>query len=267
MDGSFAQTVALGDAITSYLLRAFERLKERGTAQTGPTGLSARDQTMLSRRIGASFSRRVGKIMRLPCIRPERNLFESLEITFEEIHPREKEMAFSAKGISVGADRKSRQKETLRQEGSLVRLAAWLVANELYRPGLYLQAGTLPAPLTLPDVTGLLAAVHGHFPTEATFCPPLSWGLGPERITAALLVLNLLAPREEKQPVSVDILYATSWGELFHQVRTKDLELLAHSPSAFLADQLGLELVPELRLLLHAPSRSQCLLVKAAREG
>ena len=45
-DGSFAQIVALGDAITTYLLRAYERLKQRGTALAGAGGLSERDQTM-----------------------------------------------------------------------------------------------------------------------------------------------------------------------------------------------------------------------------
>jgi adenylate cyclase, class 1 len=257
--------VALGDAITSYLLRAYERLKERGAAPNGPSGLSQRDQTMLSRRISASFARRVGKIMRLPCIRPERDLFDSLEISFEELHPREKDMAFTAQGITTGADRKSRQKETVRQDASVVRLAAWLVANELYRPGQYLQAGSLPSPVTLPDVTGLLDAVHAMFPTEATFAPPLSWGLALERVTAALVVVNFLSPREEKQTVSADVLYATSWGELFHLERTDGLELLSHSPSVFLSDQLGLQLDPSLRLSIHAPARSQCQLARISR--
>jgi len=266
-DGSFAQIVALGDAITTYLLRAYERLKQRGTALAGAGGLSERDQTMLSRRIGASFAQRLGKIMRLPCIRPERDLFESLEITFEELRTREKETVFTVQGESAGADRKTRQKETVRQDASPVRLAAWLVANELYRPGQYLQAGSLPAPLALPDVTGLLEAVHALFPAEATFAPPLSWGLAPERITAALIVVNILAPREEKQTVSADVLYATSWGELFHLERKNGLELLSHSPAAFLADQLGLPLDPHLRLSIYAPPRSQCQLARASRQG
>jgi adenylate cyclase class 1 len=60
-DAGFAQTLALGDAITTYLLRAYDRLKQHAASLTQTGGLSERDQIMLSRRIGASFSRRVGK--------------------------------------------------------------------------------------------------------------------------------------------------------------------------------------------------------------
>lgn len=262
---SFAHIVSLGDAITTYLLRAYERLKTRGAALADAGGLSERDQTMLSRRIAASFAQRVGKIMRMPFIRPERGFFESLEITFEELRTKEKETVFTVQGESTGADRKNRQKETVRQDASIIRLTAWLVANELYRPGQYLQAGTLPAPLALPDITGLLAAIHDLFPPADTFSPPLSWGLSPERITAALVVVNFLSPREEKTTRSADLLYATSWGELFHVERHADLDLLAHSPAAFLTEKLGLPVDPHLRLAIYAPPRSQCQLARAAR--
>ncbi len=259
----FAQAVALGDAIASYFLRAYNRLKDRSKELSSGGGLTERDQTMLSRRIAASFSRRVGKIMRMPFIRPGRDLFASLEIAYEEIAPREK--AFVARAESTGGDRKARKWEAVRQDASLPRLAAWLTANELYRPGLHLQAGVLPAPLTLPDAAGLFAATQALFPVRETFAPPLSWGLAPERVTAALCVVNLLAPREERRTVAVDVLYATSWGELFHLERTSGFEALAVSPSVYLSDALGLALAPDLRLEVYAPAKSQCQAARRAR--
>ncbi len=262
-DGGFAQAVALGDSITAYFLRAYERLKQRSAELAFGGGLTERDQAMLSRRISASFSRRVGKIMRMPFIRPGRDLFASLEIAFEEQKP--KETVFVVRGEPAGADRKARRREPVRQDASLVRLAAWIVANELYRPGQYLQAVSLPAPLTLADVSGLFEIVHDVFPAQATFAPPLSAGLAPERVTAALLVVNLLVPREEKKTLSADVLYATSWGELFHLERNAGLEALAESPAFFLSHALGLTLDPHLRLEVHAPARCQCLAVRMAR--
>ncbi len=261
----FAAAVALGDAVTSYFLRAYERLKARGATLESGGGLTERDQTMLSRRIAASFSRRVGKIMRMPFIRPGRNLFATLEIGFEEQKTRE--TAFVAHGEPAGGDRKARKKELLRQDSSIVRLAAWLCANELYRPGLHIQAQTLPAPLTLPDVTGLLNAVHAQFPVRETFAPPLSQGLAPERVTAALVIVNLLAPREERRTVAVDVLYATSWGEFFHLARAEDLAALEESPSCFLAGCVGIGLDPHLRLEVYAPAKSQCLTARQARRS
>ncbi|OLN24964.1 hypothetical protein DVDV_3763 [Desulfovibrio sp. DV] len=259
----FARATALCDAISTYFLKAYERLKTRSTALGSGGGLTERDQTMLSRRIGASFGRRVGKIMRLPFLRPGRHLFASLEIGLEEGKPRE--TTFAARGEPAGADRKARKKETLRQEASVVRLAAWLVANELYRPGMHVQATLLPAPLTLPDFTGLINAVHGVFPARETFNPPLSWGLAGERVTAALLVVNMLAPREERGTVSIDTLYATNWGELFHLERTTALEPLADSPRDYLIESMGLTLDPDARIEVFAPAKSQCQAVRRVK--
>ena len=86
----------------------------------------------------------------------------------------------------------------------------------------------------------------------------LSLGLSRERITAALCLVNLLAPREERRTTGVDALYATSWGELFHLERTKDLDVFDGSPSLFLKETTTLGLDHDLRLTLHAPAKSQC---------
>ncbi|MFP5260258.1 MAG: class I adenylate cyclase [Acidobacteriota bacterium] len=260
----FAQAMALCDAISSYFLKSYERLKARSAARLSGGGLTERDQTMLSRRIAASFGQRVGKVMRLPFLRPGRQLFGSLEIGVNKGEL--KDTIFLARGEPApGADRKARQRETLRQESSVVRLAAWLVINELYRKGMHLQASSLPAPLTLPDFTGCINAICDTFPVRETFNPPLSWGLSGERVTAALLVVNMLASREERGLASVDTLYATSWGELFHLERSIRLEPLAESPRDYLTESLGLTLDPDARIEVYAPAKSQCQALRWAR--
>ena len=263
-EDGFAQAMALCDAISSYFLKAYERLKTRSAELASGGGLTERDQTMLSRRIGASFGQRVGKVMRLPFLRPGRHLFGSLEIGVEKGEGRE--TTYLCRGEPApGGDRKTRKRETLRQEGSVVRLAAWLVANALYRKGMHLQATTLPAPLTLPDIAGLMQAVCDVFPVWQTFNPPLSWGLSGERVTAALLIVNMLAPREERGTVSVDTLYATNWGELFHLERTVGLGPLSESPRDYLIEAMGLTLDPDARIDVYAPAKSQCQAVRRAR--
>ena len=263
-EDGFALAMALCDAISSYFLKAYERLKARSAALSSGGGLTERDQTMLSRRIGASFGQRVGKVMRLPFLRPGRHLFGSLEIGAEKGESRE--TTYLCRGEPApGGDRKTRKRETLRQESSVVRLAAWLVANALYRKGMHLQATTLPAPLTLPDFSGLIQAVCDVFPVWQTFNPPLSWGLSSERVTTALLVVNMLAPREERGTVSIDTLYATNWGEFFHLERAVGLERFAESPRDYLIDAMGLTLDPDARIAVYAPAKSQCQAVRRAR--
>ena len=146
-----------------------------------------------------------------------------------------------------------------------MRLAAWLVANGLYPKGMHLQATTLPAPLTLPDFSGLIQAVCDVFPVWQTFNPPLSWGLASEQVTAALLVVNMLAPREERGTVSVDTLYATNWGELFHLERSVGLDPLSVSPRDYLIEAMGLTLDPDARIEVYAPAKSQCQAVRRAK--
>jgi adenylate cyclase class 1 len=264
-EDGFSRASALCDAISTYFLKAYERLKTKSASLGSGGGLTERDQTMLSRRIAASFGQRVGKVMRLPFLRPGRHLFASLEIGLEEGKPRETLLAARGEPAMRGGERKTRKKEILRQEASMVRLAAWLVANELYRPKMHVQATTLPAPLTLPDCVGLLDAASGLFPARSTFNPPLSWGLTPEKVTAALLVVNLLAPREERATLSIDTIYATNWGELFHLERTTSLEPLSSSPRDYLIDSMGLTLDPDARIEVFAPAKSVCQAVRRAR--
>lgn len=256
-DNSFARAMALCDAITRHFLRVYGRLKERGRELASGGGLTERDQAMLSRRIAASFARKSGKIMRLPFVRPGRGLFDALEFSFEGMGARKK--GFVLRGLRRGEDRhQTRLHEAVRQDLSLPRLCAWVAANELYRPGMHLSAANLPAPLVLPDIAGLLAAVYAMFPPRETFSPPLSRGLEKEVVTAVLIVVNLLVRREERRTLTADVLYATSWGELLHLERATDLTLLDNSPPRFLTETLGLSLENAPRLAIHVPAKARC---------
>ncbi len=259
----FPQVVALGDAITKYFLHVYKRLRQRADQLPSQGGLTERDQAMLSQRITASFSRETGKIMRLPFIRPGRDLFLSLEIDHEERGPRER--AFVIRGETETKREDDAEKwDPIRMDTSLVRLAAWLAANELYRPGERVRAVFLPPPLSLPDAVGLFDTIYATFPIRETFAPPLSWGLSPKAITAALIVLNLGVARDEREVVRAEVLYATSWGELLHFGTPKGLSLLESNVAAFLTGNLGLPLAPDARIEAFAPARSQC---RAARHG
>lgn len=260
----FPQVLALGDAITKYFLHVYKRLWQRAAELPRQGGLTERDYTMLSHRITASFGRQTDKVMRLPFIRPGRDIFLSLEIDYEE--RASGQGVFAIRG-QTGSDSRKEGTETwdaVRSDASLVRLAGWLAANELYRPGTAVRAVVLPAPLALSDVRGLCDAVHATFPIRETFAPPLSWGLAPKSITAALVVLNLGTPREERDVARAEILYATSWGELLHMGTPRGTPLLESNVPAFLAGNLKLPLARGIRIEAFAPARSQC---RAARQG
>jgi len=265
-EDDFAQVLALGDAITKYFLHVYKRLRQQAAGLPSQGGLTERDQTMLSQRIAASFGRRAGKIMRLPFIRPGRDIFVALEVDHDERTAGEGVFAIRGEPGAKGED-KTEKWESVHADTSLPRLAAWLSANEIYRPGMNVNAVILPPPLSLPDVIGLFDAVHAAFPIRETFAPPLSWGLAPKTVTAALIVLNLHTPREERDVVRVDVLYATSWGELLHLGKPRGIQILEKDVAAFLTKNLDMALAQGARIKLFAPARSQCRAARQARFG
>jgi adenylate cyclase class 1 len=251
---SFAAAAALAQAITVSLQRACARLAKRDPNQAGG-GDDERGRAMLTRRIAACFGQKVGKILRQPFVRPGYRLFGALEIGYEAISPKEK--SFVLRGEGKGAHG-ARACETVRQDASLPRLCAWMAANAFHRPGMPLRGVSLPAPLVLADVDALLAAVCAQFPVRETFDPPPALVLAPPRVSAALIVANLLTPREQRRTLQADVLYATTWGELFHLERATDMEMLNYEPERFLSLATGLEPTQGLRLAVHTPAGSHC---------
>jgi adenylate cyclase class 1 len=252
--GGLAERMAAGKKIADFLSGTYERIRDRLTGRENASGrdVDERDLAMFGRRILSRFAARKNKIGRIPFVRPPRGLLHAVEIILDG-----PDQGYSARGECRRPDGR-KVPEHIRSERSLERLAAWLTANDIYRPGVYLKAATVKAPLSFPDIQALFDALAATFPVKETFHPPLSEGLAPERVTRALIVLNLHVPREEKELEKAGIVYSTNWGELFFVENTQALHLLAEAPHDFVRYNTGLEVDPLARLETFIPAKAAC---------
>ncbi|MEF3696484.1 class I adenylate cyclase [Desulfolutivibrio sp.] len=252
--GGIAELTAAGKHIADFLFGTYERIRERLSIDETDHAAEPdrRDLAVFGRRILSRFGARKNKIGRIPFVRPPNGLLQSLEILYDE-----QEHGFSARGECRSPDGR-KAPEYIRSERSLERLAAWLAANGIHSPGVYLKAATVKAPLSVPDIQGLFAALAAAFPVKDTFSPPLAEGLAPERITRALLVINLHRPREEKDITEVGLYYSTNWGELFFVEGTQALGLLEPAPHDFVRYNTGLDVDPLARIETFVPAKAAC---------
>ncbi|KUG27712.1 hypothetical protein ASZ90_002433 [hydrocarbon metagenome] len=253
-----AELTAAGKHIADFLFGTYERIRERLSLQeTVPAEEpDSRDLAVFGRRILSRFGTRKNKIGRIPFVRPPHGLLQSLEILFVGT-----DQGYAARGECRSPDGR-KAPEHIRSERSLERLAAWLVANGIHSPGVYLKAAPVKAPLSFPDIQGLFTALSAAFPIKGTFSPPLDEGLVPERIVRALLVINLHVPREEKDIREVGLYYSTNWGELFFVEDTRALELLERTPHDFVRYNTGLDVDPLVRMETFVPAKAACPRIK-----
>ncbi len=252
--GSIAELVAAGKKIADFLFGTYERIRERLSMDETIIGSEAdqRDLAILGRRIFSRFGSRKNKIARIPFVRPPSGLISALEIVFDG-----PEHGFSARGECKRPDGR-KAPEHIRSERSLERLAGWLAANDIHRPGVYLKAGAIKAPLSLSDVQALFTALGETFPLGETFNPPLAEGLAPERVVKALVLLNFHVPREEKDIAEAGFYYSNNWGELFFVDQAQALELLVETPHNFLRYNTGLDVDALARIETLAPAKAAC---------
>ncbi len=252
--GSIAELTVAGKKIADFLFGTYERLRARLSMNESMIGSEAdqRDLTILGRRIFSRFGTRKNKIARIPFVRPPHGLIHSLEIVFDG-----PEQGFTARGECRRPDGR-KVPEHIRSEPSLERLAGWLTANDFHRPGVYLKAGAIKAPLSFPDVQALLAALRETFSLRETFNPPLAEGLVAERLVKALVLINFHAPREEKEIVEAGFYYSNNWGELFYVDKAQALDLLVTAPHDFLRYNTGLDVDGLARIETLFPVKASC---------
>jgi adenylate cyclase class 1 len=250
---SFADMVTLGDMIGRFMFSTYESIQGRLKSPEEDLVINEQDLTKVGRRLFSRLKPRKNKIMRIPFVSSPGGFFTSLEFSCE-LTPGGGP-AWVAKGLAKGGDGKPRIEE-VRRDASIVALAAWLAANQIYRPGMRLLSRTLLPPVSLADIRDLIETVARTFPIETTFNPPLGESLRGERILTALLVVNFQASREDAGVREAFAVYATNWGEMFCTPCAADLGLIAGAPERFLARCAPLEIGEDLQLAVFTPGKS-----------
>lgn len=249
---TFASSLRLGGMVNQFMISAYRRIQEG--IRAGAAQISPEDLTRLGRRIAANFAQHPHKVGLVP--------FLSDGLAFSELFFYAEKAPGKRPIWGVkGKDKYSGKAavETLapiRRDTDVVRLVAWLVFNGLYDPRQAVQAERSLAPIALLDLQALLAELFAFFPRKATLEPDLDEYLLPERITRAFVIANLPVPTDKNKILSVTVLYATNWGEVFCQSFDNPPLTLQKAPLAFLKDSLAKPMPRQPELRFFQPKKS-----------
>ena len=108
------------------------------------------------------------------------------------------------------------------------------------------------------DLQNLLADLAAYFPRRATLEPDLDEYLKPERVVQAYLIQNLPVSPDKNKPLTVSVIYATNWGEIYCQTFDNPSPMLQKSPLGFLREFLAKPLPQNIDLRAFQPKKSAC---------
>jgi len=255
---TFDKSLKMGSGVRHYMVNTYQRIQS-GLSANGKTDvfINAEDLTRMGRRIGANFSKKKHKIMRVPFMDTKEGGFAILHF-YAQKAPGKKPIWVVRGGSRSEAKKSTESLQLLHRSGDPAHMLAWLLANRIYHPKSLLQADRTVAPISVADLQKVMPAMYEFFPFNKTFERDINEGLDPERVTRVFFIFNLTAPHDTQKIEQATVIYATNWGEMFCRTFLKPGPLLEKHPSRFLAQNLDHPLtdIPEMTLFL--PKGSQC---------
>lgn len=255
---TFDKSLKMGGSVRNYMVNTYQRIQGTLT-QNGKsdTLINAEDLTRMGRRIGANFSKKPHKVMRVPFMDTKGGGFPILHLS--AIKAPGKKPIWVARGGSKSEAKKSADSlQLLYRSGDPVMMLAWLLANRIYKPNSLLQADRTIAPIAVADLQKLMPAMYDYFPFYETFERDINEGLDAERVTNVFFIFNLTSPPDTKKIETAAAIYTTNWGEMFCRTFQKPNEQLEKYPSKFLAQHLEQPVTEVPNMILFIPKGSQC---------
>ncbi len=255
---TFDKSLKMGDSVRHYMVNVYQRIQNT-LSKSGRTDamINAEDLTRMGRRIGANFSRKQHKIMRVPFMDAKGSKFTTLHLSAEKA-PGKKTVWVTRGGTKGEAKKKASSLQLLHRSGNPAHMLAWLLANRIYTPASLLQADRTIAPISVADLQKLMPTMTGFFPFNETFERDINEGLEEERVIRAFLIFNLLTPPEAQTVEQASVIYTTNWGEMYCKTFIKPDKLLMEHASQFLAKNLDHPVPSPPEMLLFLPKGSQC---------
>ena len=255
---TFAKSLKMGGSVRQYMVNTYQRI-QGGLMKGGKTDalINPEDLTRMGRRIGANFSKKPHKIMRVPLVDTKGGGFAILHFSAEKA-PGKKPVWVARGGSRSEAKKSAESMQLLHRSGDPVHMLAWLLANQLYHPKSLLQADRTIAPIAVADIQKVMPTMFKFFPFNATFERDINEGLDAERITQVFFIFNLTSPPDIKKIEQASIVYTTNWGEMYCRTFHNPDRLIEEFPSKFLAQHLDHPITDVPNMILFIPKGSQC---------
>ena len=254
---NFDKSLSLGSSVRHYMVGTYQRIRKGIRGGENGSRINAEDLTRMGRRIGANFSKKGHKVMRVPFMDTTGEEFAILHFSADK-KPGKKTIWEVRGGSRSEAKKAADTLQVLHRSGDPVHLLAWLFANRIYNPKSHLQGDRTVAPISVADLQKLMPAMLEFFPYDETFERDINDGLEPERVVRVFFIFNLTAPADTKRIEQAAVIYSTNWGELFCRTFLRPDPIIEEAPSKFLAKNLEQQVsgIPE--MILFIPKGSQC---------
>lgn len=252
--GAFGAALRLGVLVNQFMISAYRRIQEGLRAHRGAAQISPQDLTRLGRRIAANFAQHPHKVALVPFLADD---IAFTELFFYAEKAPGKRTVWGVKGKDRNAGKVPVESlAPIRRDTDVARLIAWILFNGLYDSRQAVQAERSLAPIALLDLQALLADLLEFFPQGPTLEPDLDEYLRPERVARAYVIANLPVPTDKTRILTVSVLYATNWGEVFCQSFENPPLALQKAPQAFLRESLAKPVDADTQTRVFMPKKS-----------
>ncbi len=254
---SMAKTHEVGEAMSTFMIGAYQRIRGKLSTSGKDVAIRPEEMTMLGRTISSYFGREPGKVRRMFLIGPEDTDYQELYFYSERVQEGNK--VYAARGRRKNAPRVLDSLEVVRRDADPYRLAAWLAVNGLYKSGVEVSGNPTLTPISVSTLQGFMKGVLDIFSPETLFSVRQEDLLEEKRVRKVLCCLHKGSESDDFELVRVDLLYSTSWGELYSMSIPRPAVTIRTDPTDFFARNLPSTLDWEAELYQYRTSTGRIM--------
>jgi adenylate cyclase class 1 len=216
---SFDECVTLGKQVNSFIIDSYKRLSQSGA--TSQVQINPTDLTVLGRKLFTFYSRKDNKIDFLPRIFDDSLLQEHITFSFTAGSPGNPPLWRVYRDAISPADLAdpATAAKCLRQTRDLASLLVWLVINEMWTRSTHVSLASKDSPLTVADLQDILGGLVDFFPRINVGHLSNEQLLREAKVEKVFAILNLGEPKLSERILRINLLYETTWGEIFGESR------------------------------------------------
>ncbi|MFC1491958.1 class I adenylate cyclase [Nitrospinota bacterium] len=222
----FDRSVKLGGQVNNFIIDSYKRLSQTGA--TSKAMINETDLTVLGRKLFTFYSRKEKKVDYLP-----RTFEESLhqaQITFAMTPSRTggENLWKVYRGSVSQADlqKDKTEEQLLRQTRNLPDLLVWLVMNGVWDRRTQVNLQSRESRLTAAILQDILESLGGFFPPIDVGHLPNEHLIKNAEVRRLYAIVNLGDAGEMQGIRRIDLIYRTSWGEIYTERPTGKINTL-----------------------------------------
>lgn len=209
---NFQELSFLSRQIHSFLINCYRRMSEK--LKDNKQTVSQEDMTVLGRKIDAYYSKKDNKIDYLRSAFDDELYCGKVTLKTERTVDLDRRWMMYAGDQTQGPE-KTLEKELLRKADNPIDMLLWGISNRIIDAKTDLLLGYQTEPLIEDDLQSLAKYLHKLFPPLRISELSREALLSPARIINCLAVVNFESRRGNGDFEQVQLIYSTSWGEIY----------------------------------------------------